>query len=343
MQTAQRRSEPGVIAQLFERPQRFEFFQAVRLLEQWLGPEQTLSDFLRCQNSLSLSFPASQIEALHVEPPDARAAADVRTVRMTPAFMGLLGVCGSLPAAYTERIAAQAMVARDDGPRAFLDTFSSRVLALFFEAWRKYRLELRYEQRGRDAFLPLLLALGGVGHDALRQRLNEAGEGVRDESLAHFCGVLMQRPIAAGTIARVLSDYFGVPIAIEQFVGHWYALPVAQQSQLGAANAVLGASSVVGERAWQRDLRLRLVAGPLGRAAFDDLLPGGPAARSLAKLLTMFTGLTLEFEIELVLRAADVHGVKLDSERSGGRLGWDSFLGATGCDRSDVHYVLNAV
>lgn len=341
MQTAQRRSEPGVITQLFERPQRFEFFQAVRLLEHWLRRdavpiEQTLSHFLRFENSLSQGFPASQIEALTLEQGEDQ-------VRLTPAFMGLLGVSGTLPATYTERIAAQALFARDEGPRAFLDTFSSRAVALFFEAWRKYRLELRYELSGKDAFLPLLLALGGVGNAALRERLADEGEGVRDESLAHFCGALMQRPVAAGTVARVLSEYFGEPIAIEQFVGAWYPLPLAQQSQLGAANAVLGASAVVGERAWQRDLRLRLRAGPLGRAAFDAFLPGAPAARALARLLTMFTGLTLEVEIELVLRAADVHGICLDSGRSGGRLGWDSFLGTTGRDRNDVRYTLNAV
>ena len=357
MPTEKRRFEPGVIERLFAEPQRFEYFQAVRMLELWLKRngvphEGAVANFLRFQNSVSLNFPPSQIEALLPEPRevarDARSLgealrrAELKYVRITPAFMGMLGMTGSLPAHYTERIAAQQLFDKDDGPRAFLDTFSNRALALFYEAWRKYRLELKYQIGGKDLFLPLLLALAGVGNASLQQR--SSGEGLLDESLGYFCGAMLHRPTSAGTIARVMAEYFGQPVSMEQFVGQWYDLPLAQQSTLGGANAVLGASAVVGARAWQRDLRLRLTVGPLERAAFADFLPGGKAARVLAKLLTMFTGLTLEYEIELVLRAADVDGIRLDSERAGGRLGWDCFLGdsAGAHDRRDVRYEIDA-
>jgi len=156
---------------------------------------------------------------------------------------------------------------------------------------------------------------------------------------------MLHRPTSAGSIARVMSEYFGQPVSMAQFVGNWYALPLAQQSTLGGANAVLGASAVVGARAWQRDLRLRLTVGPLDRASFEAFLPGGKAARALAQLLAMFTGLTLEYEVELVLRALDVQGISLHSARNGGRLGWDSFLGdsAGARDRDDVRYDLHAI
>ncbi len=360
MLTTKRRFEPGVIERLFAEPQRFEYFQAVRMLELWLKRhgvphEGAVANFLRFQNSVSLGFPASQIEAMQPEPRElARDAgslgaalqrAELKYIRITPAFMGMLGMAGSLPAHYTERVAAHQLFDKDEGPRAFLDTFSNRALALFYEAWRKYRLELKYQLDGKDTFLPLLLALGGVGHAALQRRHDDGGEGLLDESLGYFCGALLHRPTSAGSIARVMSEYFGQQVVMEQFVGNWYALPASQQSTLGGANAVLGASAVVGARAWQRDLRLRLIVGPLEHASFETFLPGGKAARVLAKLLTMFTGLSLEYEVELVLRAADVHGVTLQSSRDGGRLGWDTFLGdsAGAADRRDVRYELQAM
>jgi type VI secretion system protein ImpH len=360
MHTEKRRFEPGVIERLFAEPHRFEYFQAVRMLELWLKRngvphEGAVANFLRFQNSVSLNFPPSQLEALQPEPRalacdaqslgEALRRAELKYIRITPAFMGMLGMTGSLPAHYTERIAAHQLFDKDDGPRAFLDTFSNRALALFYEAWRKYRLELKYQLNGKDAFLPLLLALAGVGHTSLQQRMGDGEEGLLDESLGYFCGAMLHRPTSAGTIARVMSEYFGQPVSMEQFVGNWYDLPLAQQSTLGGANAVLGASAVVGARAWQRDLRLRLTVGPLDRASFAGFLPGGKAARVLAKMLTMFTGLTLEYEIELVLRAADVEGVSLDSAREGGRLGWDTFLGdsAGALDRRDVRYDIHAM
>ncbi|THC41329.1 type VI secretion system baseplate subunit TssG [Massilia sp. Mn16-1_5] len=355
MHSEKRRFEPAVIERLFREPYRFEYFQAVRMLELWLrkhgAPDQNaVANFLRFQNSTSLRFPASQLEAVQPDPPVAPDAAalgaalqegTLKWVRLTPTFMGLLGGQGILPPHYTERVAEQQANDKDEGPRSFLDSFSNRSLALFYEAWRKYRLHLKYERSGKDSFLPLLLGLAGLGPPALRRRLAHADQGaVLDESIAYFAAAIRQRPVSAVQMARVLSEYFGQPVEVEQFVGAWYAVPPAQQSTLGCASATLGSCAIAGERVWQRDLRLRLVVGPLDHAGFTAFLPGGLAARALASLLTLFTGLCLEYEIELVLRAIDVRPLTLCEGSELGRLGWDSYLvaGPAEWDRNDVHY-----
>ena len=358
MPTQKRRFEPAVIERLFREPYRFEYFQAVRMLELWLrrhgAPEQSLvANFLRFQNSTSLRFPASQLEAVASEPPglDADPAAlaaalasnTLKWIRVTPSFMGLLGGHGVLPPHYTERIAAQQFNDKDEGARSFLDTFSNRSLALFYAAWRKYRLHLKYEATGKDGFLPLLLGLAGLGNASLRRRLAlpEHG-GVLDESLGYFAGALRQRPVSATQMARVLSEYFHQTIRVEQFIGCWYEMPAAQQTVLGSDNAVLGTRAIAGARVWQRDLRLRIVVGPLDHAGFTSFLPGGPAARALASLVGMLTGVAFEVEVELVLRAADVRPVTMREGSELGRLGWDSYLVETppAVDRRDVRYEL---
>jgi type VI secretion system protein ImpH len=360
MPATKRRFEPAVIERLFAEPYRFQYFQAVRMIELWLRrrgmPEEgAVANFVRFQNSTTLTFPASEVEALQPEPrgiatdsaalASALQRAELRYVRMTPAFMGLLGSSGAMPAHYTERIAAHALYERDDGPRAFLDTFSNRTLALFYQAWRKYRLELKYGGGHKDGFLPLLLSLAGMGHESLRRRMSDHGDGVLDESVAYFAAAMRQRPASAVQIARVLGEYFGQAVRAEQFVGRWYDVPPDQQTVLGLGNATLGGGALAGTRVWQRDLRLRLVIGPLDLAAYETFLPGGRAARALESMLTVFTGLSLEYEIRLVLRAADVQGVALRDDRIGGRLGWDGFLvdGPQPDDRADVHYEIHAI
>lgn len=373
MRAPKRHLEPAVIERLFREPWRFGFFQAVRLLELWLrrrgraqrGP-RLVAEVLRFRNSLGLGFPPSQLEAIEAElhDPDIRMPCDapldagalgaaaedgtLRHVHLTPAFMGLLGIHGVLPAHYTERIAEHLARQRnedeDDGPRAFLDVFSNRSLALFYEAWRKYRLPLQYGLDGHDAFLPLLLSLAGLGEPALRRRLADADDGaVLDESIGYFAAAVRHRPVSAVQLARVLSEYFGQPVEVEQFVGSWYDVPPPQQSVLGEDNAVLGSRAIAGARIWQRSLRLRLTVGPLARAGFQDFLPGGAKARALRSLLGLFTGVALEYEVELVLRAADVHNTTLDACHPG-RLGWDAFLvlDAPPQDRHDVRYDLYA-
>ncbi len=119
MHTTQRRFEPAVIERLFAQPYRFEYFQAVRMFELWLrrhgaAGDGAVANYLRFQNSTKLSFPASQLETIKTEPREialdryalgnALRKEKLRYVRITPAFMGLLGGAGTLPAHYTERI-----------------------------------------------------------------------------------------------------------------------------------------------------------------------------------------------------------------------------------------------
>jgi type VI secretion system protein ImpH len=385
MPTPKRRQPLAVIARLLAEPHRFGFFQAVRLLDRWFGKRErggsaaVLSNRLRFRNTLSLSFPASEIAelkvvaaapaVLDVELPTVAAALDavvdatqastgdapqagepprresIDHIELTPAFMGLLGAGGALPTFYTELLAERETYHRDTAARAFLDIFQHRAVALFYQAWRKHRLPVQFEADRRNHFLPLVLALAGVGQRGLRERLHGREGGVADDTLAFFSGLLQQRPVSAGTVQQVLAEYFRTPVQLDQFIGRWFTLPPGSATSLGLANAELGASALVGERVWQRDLRMRLTLGPMPREQFHRFLPGGKAALALRELLTMLTGVALEYEVRLALHAAEVQGAQLGSGGSGALLGWDSFLVTQPehHDRADAGYDIHAL
>jgi type VI secretion system protein ImpH len=265
-------------------------------------------------------------------------------IHLTPAFMGLLGTAGALPLHYTELLGERETYQRDRTARAFLDIFTTRAVTLHYAAWKKYRLPQQYELDQRERFLPLVLSLAGLGLPGLRERMADGQGDVFDQAVAHYAGAIRQKPVSAQMVRQILSDYFGVPVALEQFVGAWYRVPEAQQTQLGLAHAQLGRGALAGERVWQRDLRLRLSIGPLARNDFDAFLPGGSAALALAKWLTLLTGAALEYDVRLVLRAEDVHGVCLKGEH-GARLGWDSYLCTqpTLSARADTGYNIHAL
>ena len=397
MPPAQRRAAAGVIEELLQNPQQFGFFQAIRLLEGWLAEGgqsgQGLSR-LNFRNSLSLSFPPSEIESLvvqrHGEPTDSNRAGcavasgdaaalaldavlaasggaahdaphallwhEVARIDLTPAFMGLLGVTGALPLYYTETLAQREHHHKDRAARAFLDVFSHRAVALFYQAWRKHRLAVQYEGAQRQRFLPEVLALAGLGQRGLRERMAGALGGVADESLAFHAGALQRRTLSARQLQQVLQSYLKVPVRIEQFVGRWYRLPDEARGHLGMiaggragqvpTTGVLGRSAMLGERVWQRDLRMRVVLGPLDRADLRRFLPGGRGAAALKSWLTMLNGVALEYEVNLTLQRDEVQGCTLGSHRSPheARLGWDTFLQTRPAtqDRSDVHYDIHA-
>lgn len=371
MSTTAWRAPLAVIAQLLHAPQQFGFFQAVRLLERWVGLER-----VQFHNSVSLSFPASEIESLQAHwtspevvglPPQGGgvgAAEGVQRIDLTPACMGLLGVSGALPLFYTEWLSQAELKGSSAAARAFLDVFSHRSVTLFYQAWCKHRLALRHEQEAvrhrvaRDgapaprALVSEALALSGMGLKGLRHRLGAERGGVSDEALAYFSGILQQRTLPMAQLQRLLTHYLGVPVRIEPFVGRWCPVPEAGRTVLGGgagagagasgASGVLGRSALLGERVWQRNLCVRLVLGPLDHTPFLRFLPGGAGAQALRQWLGLLLGPALEVEVQLQLRREAVQGSALRTDRSplAGRLGWDTFLltEPAPSDRQDVHY-----
>jgi type VI secretion system protein ImpH len=354
MPAPQRQPDAGVIQLLLDEPYRFEFFQAVRVIELWLRRhgvmhDRALLDFVRFQNSAALGFPASQLEALSAHGEgridcaaallDALDGQRLRQIRIRPAFMGFLGTHGALPLHYSERILAHEFAEKDEGPRAFFDLFSNRALALFYQAWGKYRLEYKLDHDGNDGFLPMLLAFAGVEPRAASAQVDE--DDIGDQALAHFAAQIRSRVVSAAVLGGVLSEYFQVPIRIEQFAGEWDVLAARQRTRLGGSNCCLGAGATVGERIWRHDLGIRVCVGPVARAEFERFLPGSAGARALAKMIAMFVTGAPHREVQLVLRAQDVQGVRLGGDA---RLGFDSFMAAEreAVDRGDVCFRLGA-
>ena len=327
-----------MITELLAEPWRYEFFQAIRLLSRWLrrygvAPETAI----RFENSLSLAFPASDIDALQLEQGQGPGGANAMRLRVRTAVMGLLGLNGALPLHYTERIAAWEHATRDEGPRAFYDAFSSRQVALFYRAWRKYRVRGGADEHNRDRFLAQLVALAGAGWQAPGQ--GQPGGGLAFENLAYFAAQLRSRAVPAHQIAGVLSDYLQVPVTVEQFAGKWDPLGTGDRSRLGENNCDVGLGATLGERLLRPELGIRIKVGPVSSRMFERFLPGASGARALTALLDRFAIEVPYRELQVILRGEEVDGASLDGTA---RLGLDGFL----CtrpdrrDRDDVCYLL---
>lgn len=325
-------SDADLIARLLEAPQRFRFHQAVSLLLDWLAgqgvpAERALVDCLRFDNSISPGFPGSEIEALSLREGDD----GTPRIHLTPTFMGFLGNHGALPNHYSERIAAWQQHARDDAPRAFLDLFSTRVLALFYQAWRKYRIERALADAPSPTTpLSLLLALAGRG----------GATSEEDAAIAFYAGLLQHRQLPSVLLARIFQGYFGVLCRVEESIVHMDPLAPAEQSVLGERHATLGAGAMLGPRSCRPDLRARLCIGPLDRAAFSRFLPGGRAAAAVQRMLTLLAPPGIGYEIRLILAPGQLDGIRLAPDGASAHLGRDSFLldGANAAARRDVAY-----
>jgi type VI secretion system protein ImpH len=330
-----------VSARLFREPHRFDFFQAVRLLEQLerqradgrypVGQDRPpAQEVVRFRALPALSFPAAAVSQLRQ--PDGPAGAG-RPAEMLVTFMGLTGPSGVLPQHYTTLL-LQRLRLKDTSLRDFLDLFNHRLISLFYRAWEKYRFPVAHERARRDPggapdlFTHCLSCLVGMGTAGLRGRL-----AVDDDALLLYGGFFAHFPRPAVCLERLLADHFQMPVAAEQFEGQWLCLTEDDSTRLAGPdcpqgrNTQLGLDAVAGDRIWDVQSKIRLRVGRLRYGQFRRLLPAGADWPAFVHLTRAYLGPGLDFQVQLVLAALEVPWCQLAADgEQGFRLGWDTWV-----------------
>ncbi len=317
--------QPIFRALLNERSWEFNFFQTVRILQRLLPYRQQvgrkgppLDEVARFHAHASMAFPASQIQGLIWD--QWQTVEDARPVRMTVNFMGMFGPMGALPLYYTEYI-LQRLRVKDTALAAFLDIFNHRMISLFYQAWEKYRFYVAYERGEQDRLSRYLLHLVGLGTSKLQGR-----QQVRDDSMIFYSGLLAMHSRSALGLEQILSDYFDVPVAVEQYRGAWYPLELSSQCRFEDGDSYseqLGVGAIVGDEVWDPQSGVRVRVGPLSIRQYLDFLPGGSAYRPMQALTRFFSNGELNFDLQLVLKQEEVPDCELGAGgEAGPRLGW---------------------
>lgn len=252
--------------------------------------------------------------------------------RLLVRFFGLMGPHGPMPLHFTEYVRERLHHHGDPAAAHFLDLFHHRLLSLFYRAWAQSQPAVHRDRPEHDRYLAWLGAATG---------LPEGAGSLGATTLAHQAGLLSQRSQHPERLCKVLRQHFGVPVQVEQHVGHWLSMDRQDHSRLGFARnrseraltprAELGRSANAGTRVWDRQYRFRLCLGPLTRAQHDAFLPGGRAWRELKDWMAVLVGVEMRWELQLTLQ--DDHRPAPRLGRQGGsgvRLGLTTWLGRSG-------------
>ena len=344
--TALVKESTPIIDKLFQKGYRFNFFQAVYLLDKLHqssaspGEEGPLSEeLIRFRASSKLSFPP--VDVYSIERKDGKPIQDItgrpEIVRIVLSFMGLYGVHSPLPSYFSEVIALvddrddehePDYVAGDMGIRAlrrFLDIFDHRMYSLFYRAWKKYRYHLQFRERARDSMSQCMLSLLGLGTPALQDLV-----GVEASRLIAYTGIIGQKVHCAAGLRGLLSDYFGgIGVDITEFIPRWVVISEQYRPRLGldhsGTKARLGETVTIGERIRDLSGKFRIALGPLNLERFRRFLPGGTDSQELCDLVRFYAPDQLSFDIRLILRKEEVPPLRLGAGLA--QLGWTSWLG----------------
>jgi len=319
---------------LFAEGHRFDFFQAVRLLEiihtlngeRLVPPGQSADpakEIVHFRSEVKLDFPASDVAQVTRSKDIPKRDQPTAPAEMAVNFLGRAGCLGALDMPSTELVLQRA--SRDDKAlRDFLDIFNHRLVSLLYRIRKHHRVGLSSVTPGDDQIARYLYSLIGMGTPRLQGRMQ-----MRDRALLYYAGILAQQPRSMAGLQRILTDYFQVEVKITQFVGKWCELEENQWTKIGESgtNQRLGRDTcMLGTCVWDQHARFEIELGPLGWDDFESFLPTEWRFGVLCDLVRFYVKDEFEFNVRLVLKADEIPTVELSTEPA---LSWTTWLGPT--------------
>ncbi len=327
MASARGSTKASIADALRDEGQRYDFFQAVRLLEYIAQDREPVGrdahpgqESIRFRSDVRLAFAPSDVTSIEIPEREADGPAEVKVP-----FFGAVSPMsyGSLPTCYTELIQERARV-KDTVFHEFVDLFNHRLLSLFYRAWEKHRMAIAWESADAEdggLFEHVLMSLFGMNTAGLRGRMP-----FPDLALLPWAGALARRPVSADELEAMVGDLFCVPSETVPFVPAWYAVEPEELEPLGKGGR-LGRDFFLGKSVCVGQFRFRLRLGPLPLERYREFLPDGQAFAALADIVRLATGTEFDFEIQLVLRREETPEFRLGGDAgTANRLGWTSWL-----------------
>ncbi|MDD1780505.1 type VI secretion system baseplate subunit TssG [Enterovibrio sp. ZSDZ35] len=314
------KGSPAQKSGLLDDVKQYNFYQLLELLcDLYESEPESLSwpsEQFHFSSSSSLGFAASDVSGMKY------LSEEILNVETT--FFGMSGAQSPLPGFFLEDIVTED--AETGMRKIFMDFFNHRLLALLFQAWRKYRYYVRYREDASDRFSTQLFALVGLADENLRGKtpLNWC-------KMLSYSGLLAGRTRSPQIVSGIIQHYFDLDcVEIRQWCLRHVEIPEEQKCCLGVSNGALGVDTSIGDRIADRSGKFTICIKTLSIERFNEFLPSGTEFLSLITLVEFILREQMAFDLELELVEGDVPAFQLgrDSSQS---LGWSSFLGgATG-------------
>ena len=233
---------------------------------------------------------------------------------------GLFGPNGPLPLHLTEYARDRLRRFGDSTLIQFADIFHHRLILLFYRAWADCQSTISLDRPDMDRFTNYVGCLTGYGLPSLRSR-----DDVPDHAKFFNAAHLVREVRNPDGMAQILSEYFQIPVEIQEFIPHWISLTPSEQTRLSDSpwNNILDENAVLGDQVLDAQHKIRVRIGPMSIARYRSFLPGGNAASKVATWIKNYVGFEFFVDVQLVLCKEDVMAADLEGVT---QLGWTSWL-----------------
>ncbi len=306
----------SLIERLRERPESFDLFQFIRRLD--CACDRPLGT---ARDPAKEPFRFGQLPTMAFTGSSVAGVEDGDPPRILVNFLGLLGPNGPLPSHITRYVVDRIEQKKDHALARFLDLFHHRITCLFYRAWAIHQITASLDRPATDRFRSYFTSAAGTA----TMRSSEES-GAIDDATVYYSGRFAGTSRNPDGLAAILSDFFDVPVQVEEYVGKWMEIPPDLVSRLGKTRICdsISNTTILGTRVWDRQQNFRLHLGPMGYDDYVSFLPGSPRLSRVGEWIRRYVGEELSWDLRLCLVKDEKPELRLGTSR---RIGWDTWIG----------------
>lgn len=306
------RHQEDFIKSLIAQKHNIGFYQLVRLLHNYCNNKT-----VAFAANTDLAFPGMDVSNI---------INTQTSITLKQNLFNLAGQNGILPDHVTENL-LQLLEEKDPALLDFLNVFTNNLVEKYYEAWSCGQFYIRYEQQQHDSWsdysINLLGSLLGLDTKVANQQLAQ-------NTYLHYAGILSQNVRTKQGLQAILSDFFNLPISIQEFDGRWVDIKPNERTCLGSKNGnynSLGMNSMLGERIWHIQNSFRIIVGILDYTDFLKLLPNQQMLQTMKEIVKFYCGAEYDFNIEIIINHKTIPYCQLRrNQQVPYQLGWTSWL-----------------
>jgi type VI secretion system protein ImpH len=301
------------MAALLAVAHRTGFFSMVSLLERMTrdavrigGDGPPADEAIRFRHDPSLTFAAGDISSARVKrvpiDPDNRYGPSRPVIELVTTFLGLTGSASPLPLYIAEEVNHED---EESGARRdFLDIFHHRLISILYRAVSRYSPVREHRSGGGDVWMDRALAISGMDPETF-----VTGCSIPPGKLLRLAPLVARRGRGVRALVKALNLVLGEQLGpdglveIEEFAGGWVRIHTGQRSALGVRNHDLGHAAMLGEKAYDKGGRFKVIVGPLDNRGRDAFSENGEGLLLLKDCVNLMVRESLDYDVELRISA----------------------------------------
>lgn len=272
---------------ILEQPQKYEFFQAYRLLENVnktypVSPRRPARK-IEVRPTLSLGYTDQDIH-------EVKALDKQRGYEIISQLPGLYGVASPLPDFYNEELLDNEWDELE-APREFLDIIHKQLFPKLYQAWRLYKLNLNTLERSQSSYWNLLYSLMGEA--------NTDNENIKVLKLRYF-SLFSNKERSKDGLLTIISDFLEIDsVHIKEFEPCYISIKPELRCQLGHLNHQLGDTAHLGSKIHTQTHKLTIDLLNLSQSQYDNIHTNNEKIELLKQLIKHYLRKPLTVDLQL--------------------------------------------